>query len=124
GKSEGQVAEIAANGAINNTALNVAGCSTIGEKLKVAGRTDVIVGVAVRDPAGTNFSPYTFANPSLAQIMVNRPINMPVLDHIDLICGQASEHRETANTAAYAGAWPANTAWLHADGTTTGLGSV
>jgi hypothetical protein len=124
GKSDGQVAEIAANGAMNNTALNVAGCATMGEKLKVAASTDVIVGIAVRDPAGPNFSPYTFANPSLAQIMVSQPINMPVVDHIDLIGGAVTGYIDPANTAAYAGAWPANTAWLQADGTTTGLGSV
>jgi hypothetical protein len=111
GKSDGQVAEIAANGAINKTSLNVAGCATMGEKLKVAAGTDVVIGVAVRDPAGPNFSPYTFPNPSLAQILMNVPVNMPVLDHIDLIGGLVS-------------AWPANTDWLRTDGTTTGLGSV
>jgi len=124
GKSDGQVAEIAANGAMNKTALNVAGCSTMGEKLKVAAGTDIVVGIAVRDPEGTNFSPYTFANPSLAQIMMNVPLNMPVLDHIDLIGGLVSGYVDPTNLAAYAGAWPANTAWLQADGTTTGLGSV
>ncbi|HXU04806.1 MAG TPA: hypothetical protein VN903_27775 [Polyangia bacterium] len=123
-KSEGQVAQIASNGAINKTSLNVAGCATMGEKLQVASGTDVIVGIAVRDPAGTNFSPYTFANPSLAQIMRSVPLNMPVLDHIDLIGGTVTGYIDPTNTAAYAGAWPANFDWLRADGTTTGLGSV
>jgi hypothetical protein len=123
GKSDGQVAEIAANGAINKTSLNVAGCATMGEKLKVAAGTDVVIGVAVRDPAGPNFSPYTFPNPSLAQILMNVPVNMPVLDHIDLIGGLVSGYIDPASPN-YAGAWPANTDWLRTDGTTTGLGSV
>jgi hypothetical protein len=124
GKSDGQVAEIAANGAMNKTVLNVAGCATMGEKLKVAANTDVVIGVAVRDPAGPNFSPYTFTNPSLAQIGMNVPLNMPVLDHVDLISGLVTGYADPNNLAQYAGAWPANTAWLRADGTTTGLGSV
>ncbi|HEY7370785.1 MAG TPA: hypothetical protein VIF57_01310 [Polyangia bacterium] len=124
GKSDGQVAEIAANGAINNTALNIAGCATMGEKLKVAAGSDVVIGVAVRDPAGVNFSPYTFANPSLAQIGMNVPLNMPVLDHVDLIGGLVTGYKDPNDLMAYAGAWPANTDWLRADGTTTGLGSV
>jgi len=73
GKSDGQVAELAANGAMNKTSLSVDGCATMGEKLKVPAGSDIVVGIAVRDPAGANFSPYTFANPSLLQIMVNQP---------------------------------------------------
>src|SRR5262249_21308336 len=94
GKSDGQVAEIAANGAMNKTALNIAACATMGEKLKVAAGTDIVVGIAVRDPAGTNFSPYTFPNPSLKQIGKSVPMNMPVLDHIDLIGGLVSGYRD------------------------------
>ena len=55
--------------------------------------SDIVVGVAVRDPAGTNFSPYTFPNPSLLQIGINQPINMPVLDHIDLIGGLVTGYK-------------------------------
>jgi hypothetical protein len=124
GKPEAIVAEIASNGAINKTALNVAGCATMGEKLKVAAGSDIVVGIALRDPAGVNNSPYTFANPSLKQIMVTQPINMPVLDHVDLIGGLVTGYVDPANTAAYAGEWPRNQAWLLPNGTTTGLGSV
>ena len=69
------------------TDIDVSGCATMGEKLVVPSGSDIVVGIAVRDPAGPNFSPYTFANPSLMQIGVNTPINMPVLDHVDLIGG-------------------------------------
>ena len=66
---------------------------------------------------------YTFANPSLAQIGVNQPINMPVLDHIDLIRGAVSGYK-APGAADYAGAWPSNTAWLRDDGTTADLSVV
>jgi hypothetical protein len=123
GKSEGVVAELAGNAAMNKTAFSADGCATMGEKLSVATGSDIIVGIAVRDPSGANFSPYTFTNPSLAQVGITLPINMPVLDHIDVIGGQVSGYR-TPGTPGYSGAWPANTAWLKADGTTTGLDSV
>jgi hypothetical protein len=123
GRSEGQVAELAANAAINNTALAFENCATMGEKLVVAPGTDVVIGIAVRDPAGTNYSPYTFANPSLAQIGVSQPINAPVLDHIDLIGGSVSGYR-TPGTPGYSGEWPRNTTWLKADGTTADLSVV
>jgi hypothetical protein len=123
GKAEGLVAEIATDGAINKTVLNVDGCATMGEKLKVPAGSDIIVGIAVRDPAGTNYSPYSFPNPSLLQVGINRPINMPLLDHIDVIRGLVSGYR-TPGTASYAGEWPRNTAWLHADGTTSDLSVV
>src|SRR6185503_10357548 len=51
GKSDGQVAEIAANAAINKTALSFDGCATMGEKLKVNPGTDVVIGIVVRDSA-------------------------------------------------------------------------
>ncbi len=48
-----------------------------------------MVAVAVRDPAGTNYSPYTFAEPvAAADQAVTLPINKPVLDHIDVIRGE------------------------------------
>jgi hypothetical protein len=123
GKTDGVVAEIASNGAINGTAMNVSGCATMGEKLAVAAGSDIVVGISVRDPAGPNFSPYTFNNPSLLQIGVTQPINFPVLDHVDLIGGLVTGYK-TPGAADYSGEWPRNTAWLQADGTTTGLGSV
>ncbi len=123
GKNEALVAEQAGNAAINKTALTVDGCATMGEKLSVPSGSDIVIGIAVRDPAGTNFSPYSFPNPSLAQVGINLPINTPALDHIDLIGGTVSGYR-TPGTPGYSGAWPANTDWLKADGTTTGLASV
>ena len=117
------VAELAGNAALSNTALDTAGCATMGEKLVVPPGADVIVGIAVRDPAGPNFSPYTFANPSLVQVGITQPINMPVLDHIDLIRGMVTGFR-TPGTAGYAGEWPRNTAWMHADGTIADLSVV
>jgi hypothetical protein len=108
-RADALVGEMAANAAVNKTAITADGCATMGEKLAVPAGTDIIVGIAVRDPAGTNYSPYTFANPSLLQIGVNQPLNKPVLDHIDLIRGMVSGYR-TPGAANYAGAWP-NT-WL------------
>ena len=75
------------------------------------------------NPDGANFSPYTFANPSLKQIGVTQPLNMPVLDHIDLIRGLVTGYK-TPGSADYAGEWPRNTNWLHADGTTATLDAV
>jgi hypothetical protein len=123
GRSEAVVAGLAGSAAINKTAMTTDGCATMGEKLVVAPGSDIVVGIAVRDPAGTNFSPYTFANPSLLQVGINQPINMPVLDHIDLIGGKVSGYK-TPGTPGYAGEWPRNTAWLHADGTTADLSAV
>ncbi|MCB1955473.1 MAG: hypothetical protein KDG55_07340 [Rhodocyclaceae bacterium] len=82
-------------------------CATMGEKLVVRPGDDVVVALAVRDPKGTNYSPYGFANPSLAQIGMTQPINMPVLDHVDLISGLVTGYRNPAD-ADYAGAWPDN----------------
>jgi hypothetical protein len=117
------VAKLVANAAVSNTAIDAAGCATMGEKLMVPPGMDVVVGIAVRDPAGANFSPYTFPNPSLLQVGITQPINMPVLDHVDLIRGMVTGFR-TPGTAGYAGEWPRNTDWLHADGTTADLSVV
>ncbi len=124
GRTEALVGELAANAAVDNTAIDFAsGCATMGEKLAVPSGSDIVVGIAVRDPAGVNFSPYTFNNPSLAQIGIAQPINMPVLDHIDLIGGLVTGYR-TPGTAGYSGEWPRNTNWLRADGTTADLSVV
>jgi hypothetical protein len=84
---------------------------------------DIVVGIAVRDPAQTNHSPYSFANPSLLQVGINQPLNQPVLDHIDLIRGLVTGYK-TPGAPDYAGEWPRNTNWLHADGTTADLSAV
>jgi hypothetical protein len=103
--------------------MSAEGCATMGEKLSVPAGSDIVVGVAVRDPVGTNLSPYTFTNPSLAQVGINLPINMPVLDHVDLIRGLVTGYK-TPGAPDYAGEWPRNTNWLRADGTTADLSVV
>jgi hypothetical protein len=122
-RSNAAVEALAVAAATNNTDIDVAGCATMGEKLKVRPGAEIVVSVVVRDPAGVNYSPYTFNNPSLAQIGVNLPINTPLLDHIDLIRGLVSGYK-TPGAADYAGAWPTNTSWLHTDGTTESLSAV
>ncbi len=73
---------------MNNTDVKFdAKCATMGQKLEIGPGQGVVVAIAVRDPDGTNYSPYTFPNPSLQQIKVNQPINKPVLDHIDVVRG-------------------------------------
>src|SRR4029079_3339371 len=99
------------------------GCATMGEKLPVVAGTDIVVGIAVRDPEGVNFSPYTFPNPSLLQVRIKQPTNKPVLDHIDIIRGLVTGFR-TPGTPGYSGEWPRNTNWLKADGTTADLSVV
>jgi hypothetical protein len=123
GKSEEQAAQLAGNAAMNKTSLSTEGCATMGEKLKMPAGADIVIGIAVRDPSGTNYSPYTFANPSLKQIGVTQPLNAPVLDHIDLIGGVVSGFK-TPGSAGYAGEWPRNTNWLKADGTTADMSVV
>src|ERR1700742_321850 len=80
GKSAGQGSELSSNAAVNKTTLSADGCAAMGEKLVVDAGSDIVIGITVRDPDGTNYSPYTFTNPSLAQVGITQPINMPVLD--------------------------------------------
>ncbi len=108
-RSSKSVELIALDAAMKNNAANAAGCAAMGEKLVVRPGADIVVAVVVRDPDGTNYSPYTFPNPSLQQVGMNVPMNAPVLDHIDLIRGMVSGYK-TPGAADYAGAWP-NT-WL------------
>jgi hypothetical protein len=81
------------------------------------------VAIVVRDPAGANNSPYSFANPSLLQVGINQPLNTPVLDHIDLVRGLVTGYK-TPGAADYSGEWPRNLNWLKADGTTADLSAV
>jgi hypothetical protein len=85
-------------------------CATMGEKLVVRPGTDIIVSIAVRDPSGTNYSPYSFPNPSLAQVGIVQPLNEPVLDHIDVIRGLVTGYRNPNDPLNYAGEWPRD--WL------------
>lgn len=122
-RTNAQVEALAVAAATNGNSPYAAGCATMGEKLKVKPGAEIVVSLVVRDPAGTNYSPYTFPNPSLLQIGVSQPLNAPVLDHIDLIRGLVSGYK-TPGSADYSGEWPRNTNWLKADGTTADLSVV
>jgi len=122
-RSNAAVEALAVTAATTNTDITAANCATMGEKLVVRPGAEIVVSVVVRDPAGTNNSPYTFPNPSLAQIGMTQPLNTPVLDHIDLIRGMVTGYK-TPGAADYSGAWPSNTDWLHTDGTTADLSAV
>jgi hypothetical protein len=122
-RSNAQVETLAVNAAVNNTDIEATNCATMGEKLKVRAGAEIVVSIVVRDPAGKNYSPYSFANPSLLQVGINQPLNAPVLDHIDVIRGLVSGYRKPG-AADYSGEWPRNTNWLRADGTTAGLDAV
>jgi hypothetical protein len=104
-RSNAAVESLAVNAALNNTDIDVAGCATMGEKLAVRAGAEIVVSIVVRDPAGTNYSPYTFANPSLAQVGIQQPLNAPVLDHVDVIRGMVAGYKQPG-AADYAGAWP------------------
>ncbi|MES2352779.1 MAG: hypothetical protein V4568_00015 [Pseudomonadota bacterium] len=95
----------------NNTDGDFTGCAFMGEKLVVNPGADVIISIVVRDPAGTNYSPYTFDNPSLAQVGISQPLNTPALDHIDVIRGMVTGYK-TPGAADYSGEWPRN--WIAA----------
>ncbi len=82
--------------------VRIDGCATMGEKLKVRSGADLLVTVTVNNPR-TNYSPYSFANPSLKQVGITQPLNAPVLDHIDLIGGNVTGYVAPAATN-YAGA--------------------
>jgi len=123
GKSDALVEQIGINAAVANNSISAAGCATMGEKLVVPSGSDIVVGVTVRDPAGANYSPYSFPNPSLKQVGITQPLNAPVLDHIDVIGGLVTGFK-TPGTPGYSGEWPRNTNWLKADGTTADLSVV
>ncbi|MCX7231785.1 MAG: hypothetical protein NTW15_22780 [Burkholderiales bacterium] len=122
-RTNAAVENLAVRAASNNTDIDVAGCVTMGEKLVVRPGADIVVAVVVRDPAGTNYAPYSFPNPSLAQIGANVPMNAPVLDHIDVIRGSVTGFK-TPGSADYSGEWPRNTGWLRTDGSTADLSAV
>ena len=86
-----------------------ANCATLGEKLVVKPGSEVVVAIAVRDPSGTNYAPYTFANPSLTQVGISQALNKPILDHIDVIGGSVTGYK-IPGAADYSGEWPRN--WI------------
>lgn len=81
------IEKAAVNAVTKGGEVRIDGCATMGEKLVARSGAELWVTVAVRDPQGTNNSPYSFANPSLKQIGVTQPLNAPVLDHVDVIGG-------------------------------------
>ena len=100
---------MAVNAALGNTDIDHKDCATMGEKLEVRRGEDIVVSIVVRDPSGTNFSPYTFNNPSLAQVGIQQPLNKPVLDHVDVIRGLVTGYK-APGAADYSGEWPRT--WL------------
>jgi hypothetical protein len=105
-----------------NTDVDVdANCATLGQKLVVRPGSEVVVAVVVRDPAGANYSPYTFPNPSLAQVGISQAINKPVLDHLDVIGGSVTGYK-VPGAADYSGQWP-NTWISNPDLTTVPAGA-
>jgi hypothetical protein len=59
----------------------------MGQTLKVKKGRRVLVKIKVHDPNTPNYCPFDFNNPSLAQVGIEQPLNMPELHHIDLIAG-------------------------------------
>lgn len=108
-RTNAAVEQLAVNAALNNTDTDVPGCAAMGEKLVVRPGAEVVVSIVVRDPAGTNYSPYTFANPSLAQVGIAQPMNAPVLNHVDVIRGLVTGLKQPG-APDYAGEWPRD--WL------------
>jgi hypothetical protein len=92
-RTNASVQALALSAAQNNRDTDVVGCAAMGEKLVAKPGADIVVSIVVRDPSGTNYSPYTFNNPSLAQISVNQPLNAPVLDHVDVIRGMVTGYK-------------------------------
>ena len=111
-RTNASVQALALTAAQNNKDTDVVGCAAMGEKLVAKPGADIVVSIVVRDPEGTNNSPYTFNNPSLAQtaVGISQPLNAPVLDHVDLIRGMVTGYKNPADAASYAGQWPNN--WL------------
>jgi hypothetical protein len=109
GRGAEAVEALALRAARNNTEVDEEGCATMGDKLVVRPGTDLIVSIVVRDPAGANYSPYSFPNPSLLQVGIKQPLNEPVLDHVDVIRGMVTGYK-TPGGADYAGEWPRT--WL------------
>jgi len=122
-RANSTVESLALEAARNNTDIDVPGCATMGEKLRVRPGAEVVVAIVVRDPSGPSYSPYSFPNPSLMQIGIEQPMDHPVLDHVDVIRGLVTGYK-SPEAADYAGAWPGD--WLagYANGGTPSLNSV
>ncbi len=111
-RTNAAVEALALAAAMGNKDTDVAGCATMGEKLKVRRGADIVVSIVVRDPAGKSYSPYAFPNPSLLQVGINQPLDMPVLDHVDVIQGLVTGYR-VPGAADYSGTFPDD--WVDRD---------
>jgi hypothetical protein len=96
--------------AIKNTDVDFGRCATMGEKLVVNPGSEIAVAIVVRDPSSTNYSPYSFPNPSLAQVGMQQALNKPVLDHVDVIRGEVSGFK-APGAPDYSGQWPSDWIW-------------
>ena len=72
------------------TASSNGKAATMGQRLHVKPGDTVTITISVRDPEDTNLCPYSFDNPSLAQVGVSQSLKEPVLDHVDLIGGRVT----------------------------------
>ena len=107
-----EVEAMALQAARTNTDIDRPDCATMGGKLVVEQGAHIITAIALRDPAGTSFSPYSFPNPSLLQVGIQQPMNKPVLDRVDVIRGLVTGFK-TPGAPDYAGAWPDD--WVDRD---------
>jgi hypothetical protein len=69
------------------TAKSKKNTAMMGQTLQIKAGDQVQIKIKVHDPNTPNNCPLDMVNPSLAQIGIIQPLNMPVLDHIDLIAG-------------------------------------
>ena len=69
------------------TAKDTGKPAMMGQTLEVKKGKAVTIKIKVHDPETPNFCPFDFNNPSLEQVGINQPLNMPVLDHVDVIAG-------------------------------------
>ena len=74
--------------------------ANMGEKLTVGPNQKVTLKVRVYVPDVNNNCPYADENSSLAQVNLHRPLNRPVLDHVDVIYGEVTG-KKTPGTATY-----------------------
>ena len=67
-----------------------AGTAKMGQTLVVPRGRSVRLTLEVTLPTGTNHSPYSFNNPSLAQLTIQEPLNRPKLRNVDFIRGNVT----------------------------------
>lgn len=67
-----------------------AGIAKMGQTLVVPRGRSVRLTLEVNDPTGTNHSPYSFNNPSLAPLTIQEPLNRPTLRQVDFIRGNVT----------------------------------